>query len=175
MGQIQSHRILCFSSELIYLSSFTWSQTLGMCCGRGSTPAHNGKAVCGWRAGVLVCSWSPSTVGIIFFFLKGLWTVISQKERKHCTEAQRLPLMFSLPCWPTTSSDVSHKGQICTTLSPLCCYWHLAQSLQRNLSLHTTYVLALVIALPSRWNPSTASCSLMEDTASFLGHILPVP
>lgn len=83
--------------------------------------------------------------------------------------------MFSLPCWPTTSSDVSHKRQICTTLSPLCCHWHLTQSLQRNLSLHTTYVLALVIALPSHWNPPTASCSLMENTTSFLGRPLLVP
>lgn len=32
-----------------------------------------------------------------FFFLKGLWAVVSKKERKHCAEAQSLPLMFSLP------------------------------------------------------------------------------
>lgn len=58
-------------------------------------------------------SCSLSTAGdFFFFFLKGLWTVVPKKERKHCAEAQSLPLMFSLPGWPFTSSDVSRGADV---------------------------------------------------------------
>lgn len=51
--------------------------------------------------------------------MKGLWAVVSQKERKHCAEAQGLPLMLSLPCWPTSPAGLNRKGR-CAQHWPLC-------------------------------------------------------
>lgn len=108
-----------------------------------------------------------------FFFSKGLWTVVSQKERKHCSEAQRLPLMFSLPCWPTTSSAVNCWGRCVQhwALCPTTGTWNRAASLPTpsmhclwwSDCLHAEACLEVSVVWWRTWFPS--SCVLFQSSS----------